>query len=62
MGLAGAWFLAMKWLQNFSVQISLQWWIFILAGVVILLLTSSVAVLNSMHAAMQNPVKSLRYE
>lgn len=61
-GLVGAWFLAMKWLQNFSVQISLQWWIFLLAGIAILLLTSVVAVLNSMWAAMQNPVQSLRYE
>lgn len=61
-GLVGARFLALKWLQNFSIQISLQWWIFILAGIAILLLTGSVAVLNSMRAAMQNPVQSLRYE
>ncbi|HNV67590.1 MAG TPA: ABC transporter permease [Bacteroidales bacterium] len=62
LGLTGAWFLAMKWLQNFSVQISLQWWVFILAGIAILLLTGAVAVFNSTRAAMQNPVNSLRYE
>jgi putative ABC transport system permease protein len=52
----------MKWLQNFSVQISLQWWVFILAGIAILLLTGAVAVFNSTRAALQNPVNSLRYE
>jgi putative ABC transport system permease protein len=62
LGLTGAWFLAMKWLQNFSVQISLQWWVFILAGIAILLLTGAVAVFNSTRAALQNPVNSLRYE
>mgnify|MGYP003610523014 CR=1 FL=1 len=61
-GLVGAWYLASKWMQNFSVQISLQLWIFVLAGVAILALTATVAVLNSLRAARQNPVKSLRYE
>ncbi len=61
-GLVGAWSLVAKWLQNFRVQISLEWWIFVLAGIAILMLTSVVATLNSMQAAMQNPVKSLRYE
>lgn len=61
-GLVGAWFLAAKWMQNFTVQIALHWWIFVLAGVAILILTGTVAVLNSLKAAHQNPVKSLRYE
>ncbi len=62
LGLFGAWYLALKWMNNFTVKIDLHWWIFVLAGVVILLLTIVVAVLNSLKAAMQNPVKSLRYE
>lgn len=61
-GLAGAWFLAEKWMHNFTQQIALSWWIFAVAGVLILLLTGTVAVLNSLRSAMQNPVKSLRYE
>lgn len=61
-GLVGAWFLSSKWMQNFTVQISLSWWIFVLSGISILVLTGAVAVLNSLKVALQNPVKSLRYE
>jgi putative ABC transport system permease protein len=57
-----AWMLMYKWLQDFPYRISMPWWIF--AGVaalalVIAYLTISV---NTMRAAMQNPVKSLRTE
>ena len=51
-----------KWLGNFAYQISLSWWIFLLAGfiaVIIALLTIS---FQSWKAASQNPVDSLRYE
>lgn len=62
LGLVGAWFLSIRWLSNFSLQITPHWFIFVLVGVIILLLVGVVAVLNSLKAAMQNPVKSLKYE
>lgn len=62
LGLIGAWYLAQTWMKNFTVKIELYWWIFVLAGVFIILLTVAVSVLNSMKEAMRNPVKSLRYE
>lgn len=62
LGLIGAWYLAQTWIKNFTVKIELYWWIFVLAGVFILLLTITVSVLNSLKEAMRNPVKSLRYE
>ncbi|MEA4949127.1 MAG: FtsX-like permease family protein, partial [Petrimonas sp.] len=61
-GLVGAWYLAMKWMQNFTQQTTLHWWIFVAAGIGILALTGVVAVINSLRVAMQNPVKSLKYE
>lgn len=61
-GLVGAWYLAMKWMQNFTQQTTLHWWIFVVAGIGILALTGVVAVINSLRVAMQNPVKSLKYE
>lgn len=61
-GLALAWLLASKWMQNFPVQITLSWWIFVIAGALVLLLTGVVATLNSLRAANANPVESLRYE
>ena len=50
------------WLQNFAYRTSMPWWIFVLAGlaaIVIALLTVS---LQTIRAAMANPVKSLRTE
>lgn len=61
-GLALAWLLASKWMQSFPVQITLSWWIFVIAGALVLLLTGMVATLNSLKAANANPVESLRYE
>ncbi|HXO77938.1 MAG TPA: FtsX-like permease family protein, partial [Puia sp.] len=51
-----------EWLQNFAYRTSMPWWIFVLAGfgaTVIALLTVS---LQTIRAAMANPVKSLRVE
>ena len=57
-----AWFLTMKWLQNFAYRTELGIWIFILAGCTALgiaLLTVGAQVIK---AATANPVKALRYE
>jgi putative ABC transport system permease protein len=51
-----------RWLESFAYKISLNWWIFALAGltaVLIALLTISV---QSWKAASRNPVDALRYE
>ncbi len=57
-----AYFLMSKWLENFAYKTGLSWWIFLAAGVgvvVIALLTVSV---QSLKAATRNPVEALRYE
>ncbi len=61
-GLMGAWILSSKWMQTFVIQIPLHWYIFALSGLAILALTATIAILNSLKAANQNPVQSLRYE
>lgn len=51
-----------RWLDNFAYRIAIQWWMFVLAGlmaVVIALLTVS---WHAIRAALANPVKSLRDE
>ncbi len=57
-----AWFAMNNWLNDFAFRVSIEWWIFILAG----LLASIIAVLTvSVHAikaANANPVNSLRSE
>ena len=57
-----AWYLMNGWLQDFAYKISIEWWVFALAGflaVGIALLTVS---FQSVKAALANPVKSLRTE
>jgi putative ABC transport system permease protein len=57
-----AWWGMYTWLQNYTYRVSIEWWVFALAGfssVMIALLTVSY---QSIRAAVANPVKSLRAE
>ncbi len=57
-----AWWGMNKWLQNFAYRIDIHWWVFALAGsaaIVIAILTISI---QSLKAALANPVDSLRNE
>ena len=57
-----AWWTMNKWLADFAYKIDIEWWVFALAGglaVGIALLTVS---FQSIRAALQNPVRSLRNE
>ncbi|MBO0937461.1 ABC transporter permease [Fibrella sp. HMF5335] len=57
-----AWWAMHRWLADFAYRVDIEWWVFALAGVLavgIALLTVSV---QSIKAALVNPVKSLRSE
>ena len=57
-----AWYAMHRWLQGFAYRITIEWWVFGLAGLLavgIALLTIS---FQSVKAALTNPVKSLRSE
>ncbi|RYU92436.1 ABC transporter permease [Mucilaginibacter terrigena] len=56
------WYLMSNWLQKYTYHISISIWLFAAVGVLILLLTMIVVSLNTMKAALANPVKSLRSE
>jgi len=51
-----------KWLQNYTLHTSLSPWIFVLAGVGMLLITLCTVSFQALKAALMNPVKSLRTE
>ena len=51
-----------RWLQNFAYKTSLNWWIFALAGIIMLLITLLTVSWQTFTAARKNPVESLRYE
>ena len=56
------WFFMYNWLQKYTFRIQIDIWIFIAVGIIILLLTLVVVSLNTIRAAIANPVKSLRTE
>ena len=51
-----------NWLQNYKYHISINLWLFIVVGIVMFALTLAVVSLNTLKAAIGNPVKSLRTE
>ncbi|RFS18541.1 ABC transporter permease [Emticicia sp. C21] len=56
------WYISHIWLQNFAYKIEVQWWIFLLAGTISLLVALLTVSLHSIKAALLNPVKSLKVE
>ena len=53
---------ANKWLQNYPYRITISWWLFASAGVLVLLIAVMTISFQSIRAAIANPVKSLRSE
>jgi putative ABC transport system permease protein len=58
---AAFWFMT-RWLGNFAYKTSLDWWIFVLAGSIALVITLLTVSVRSYRAANRNPVEALRYE
>jgi putative ABC transport system permease protein len=50
------------WLQNFAYQIEVQWWVFALSGLLVLVIALLTVSYQSIRAALANPIKSLRSE
>ncbi|TSD66894.1 FtsX-like permease family protein [Inquilinus sp. KBS0705] len=57
-----AWYAMDKWLQDFAYRINIQWWVFALAGILAVVISLFTISLQSVKAALANPVKSLRSE
>jgi len=57
-----AWYLMYKWLQDFAYRIDMPWWVFLAAGSVAVVIALATVSIQTMKAAMTNPVKSLRTE
>jgi putative ABC transport system permease protein len=51
-----------RWLDNFAYKTSLSWWIFVLAGLIVLFITVITVTWQSWRVATRNPVDALRYE
>jgi putative ABC transport system permease protein len=57
-----AWYVMNKWLQNFAYRINMSWWVFALAGIIVLVIALLTVSWQSYRAAGKNPVEALRYE
>jgi putative ABC transport system permease protein len=57
-----AWYIMHQWLQTYAFRTGLPWWLFIGAGVFVLLVALLTVSFQSIKAALSNPVKSLRNE
>jgi len=56
------WYLLHRWLDNFLYKTAIAWWIFPLAGLAMLAIALVTVGLQTMKAAVINPVKALRSE
>lgn len=57
-----AWWAVDRWLQHFTYRIDLNWWVFALAGALVVLVALLTVSFQSVRAALMNPVQSLRSE
>jgi putative ABC transport system permease protein len=57
-----SWWFMHKWLQNYSYRISINGWVFVVAGLLALFIALFTISFQSIRAAIANPVKSLRTE
>jgi len=57
-----AWWAMNQWLQDFAYRVEIQWWMFVLAGTIAVLIALFTVSFQAVKAALANPVDSLRDE
>jgi putative ABC transport system permease protein len=57
-----AWWAMTWWLQDFAYQTSISWWMFALAGALVVIIALATISFQSIRAALVNPVESLKGE
>jgi putative ABC transport system permease protein len=57
-----AWYFMHKWLQDFAYKIGINWWVFVLAGGMSIIIAFITISFQAIKAALTNPVKTLRSE
>ncbi|HTR31625.1 MAG TPA: ABC transporter permease [Puia sp.] len=51
-----------RWLQDFSYRTEMAWWVFVAAGVMVIVVTLATVSVQAVKTAMMNPVKNLKVE
>ena len=57
-----AWYFMSKWLRDFAYRININWWIFLVTGLLAIIIALLTVGFQAIKAAVANPVKSLRTE
>ncbi|GAB3423447.1 ABC transporter permease [Niabella aquatica] len=57
-----AWLIMHNWLQNYQYRIAINWWIFLAAGISVILIALITVSFQSAKASLAKPMKSLRTE
>ena len=57
-----AWWLMNEWLKDFAYRVNIEWWIFLVAAVIAIVIAFITISTQAIKAAISNPVKSLRTE
>jgi putative ABC transport system permease protein len=57
-----AWFGLDKWLQNYPYRTDISWWMYVVTGSLVLIITMLTVSFQAIRAALVDPVKSLRNE
>ncbi len=57
-----AWWAMNKWLQDFAYRTTIQWWVFVIAAIIAILIALITISSQAIKAALTNPVKNLRTE
>ena len=57
-----AYYIMQQWLADFAYRVTIPWWIFVLAGLVATFIAMITVSVQSVKAAISNPVDALRSE
>jgi putative ABC transport system permease protein len=57
-----SWWVMNKWLQNFAYRTNIKWWVFAIAGISSIAITLLTISVQTLKAALSNPIGSLRSE
>lgn len=57
-----AYYFMNKWLNNFENRVSIGWWVYLLTAILVISVSIFTICIQSLRAASENPVKSLRTE
>ena len=57
-----AYYAVNEWLKSFSVRVSMSWWVFALALVVVALITQTTVTIQNFRTARANPADSIKTE